>query len=136
MSLEELISIERVELFTKKERIRETYVIANLTLSKLFTEVLRNIEKSIISLLDLRILLRALKDVPYTTEMEGVQIHESLTMCLEHELYAKLGECNCKVIASKVKKLRSLILFDYLIEGSVIVFRSNQPEWDLSVSLI
>ncbi len=136
MSLEELISIERVELFTTKERIRETYVIANLTLSKLFTEVLRNIEKSILSLLDLRILLRTLKDVPYTNEMEGVQIHESLTMCLKHELYAKLGGWNCKVIASKVKKLRNLILFDYLIEGSVIVFRSNQPEWDLSVSLI
>ena len=120
MSLEELISIERVELFTTKERIRETYVIANLTLSKLFTELLRNVKKSILPLLDLRILLRALKDVPYTTEMEGVQIHESLTMYLEHELYAKSSEWNCKVIASKVENLRSLILFDYLIEGSVI----------------
>ncbi|KKM89652.1 hypothetical protein LCGC14_1246500 [marine sediment metagenome] len=119
-----------------KERIRETYVIANLTLSKLFTEILRNLEGSIIPLLDLRILLRVLKDVPYTNEMEGVYIHESLTICLEHELYAKSSEWSCKVIASKVEKLRDLILFDYLIEGSVIVFCSSQPEWDLRVSLI
>ncbi len=116
MSLEELISIERVELYTMKERIRETYVIANLTLSKLFTEILRNLEGSIIPLLDLRILLRVLKDVPYTNEMEGVHIHESLTICLEHELYAKSSEWSCKVIASKVEKLRDLILFDYLID--------------------
>jgi len=46
VSLEELISIERVELYTTKEQIRETYVIANLTLSKLFAEVLRNEKKA------------------------------------------------------------------------------------------
>ncbi|KKN28696.1 hypothetical protein LCGC14_0851540 [marine sediment metagenome] len=40
MSLEELISIERVELYRTKERLRETYVVTTLLLSKLFKEIL------------------------------------------------------------------------------------------------
>jgi len=57
MSLDELISIERVEIETTKTRIQETYVIADLTLSKLFKEILREVKEDILPLLDIQIFL-------------------------------------------------------------------------------
>jgi len=133
MSLDELISIERVEFETSKERIQETYVIAGLTLLKLFTEVLDEVEADILPILNIEILLYALRSVPFTNEVEGVYIIESLNEYMKYQLYGKSSVWNCKTIASKIKTLRSLILCDYSIEGSLKLYYDNQIEWDLAV---
>ena len=136
MSLDELISIERVELNATKERIRETYDITTLMLSKLFREILLELRRDIIPLLDVEILLFSLKSVPFTNEVKGLKLLESLKGCLANELYGKSNEWTCKSFTIKLQELMSLILYDYIIDGSIIVYRSNPTEWDLRVSLI
>ena len=135
MSLDELISIERVEFETSKERIQETYVIADLSMSKLFKEILKEVKKDILPLLDIKILLYALKSVPFTDEVEGVNITESLNYCMLNQLYGKTPEWNCKTIGSKLKKLKNSVVYDYSIEGSLKLFYDNRIEWDLMVSI-
>ena len=136
MSLEELISIERVELDLTKERLREIYDVSNLKLSKLFNEILREVRRGIIPLLDVEILIYSLESVPFSNEAKGLQLHEALKNCLENELYGKSSEWTCNLIADKLQKLMNLISYDYTIEGSAIVYSSNRPDWDLRVSLI
>ena len=52
MSLEELISIERIENY-KKSRIKETYSVDELKLSRLFVEVVDEVEKNILPVIDI-----------------------------------------------------------------------------------
>ena len=73
MSLENLISIERVEFEVTKERIQETFVVTDLTLLKLFNEVLREAELDILPILKIKILLYALNSVPLTEELEFIE---------------------------------------------------------------
>lgn len=131
-----MISIEHVEFKATKERIQETYVITNLTLSKLLKEVLSEIEKDILPLLNIEILLYTLKSVPFSNEAVGISILENLNDSMKYQLYGKSGEWNCKAIAYRLQKLRNLILYDYMIEGSLIVYRTNQIEWDLNVLIL
>ncbi|MHA2280529.1 MAG: hypothetical protein ACXAC5_06735 [Promethearchaeota archaeon] len=135
MSLDELISIERVEFQATKERIQETYVISNLALSKLFKEVLKETEMDILPILDMRILLYVLRSVLFTDEEEGVQIIETLNECMKFQLYGESDKWKCKRIAAKIKMIRSLILLDYAIEGSLKLYSNSQIEWDLGVSI-
>ncbi|KKM13876.1 hypothetical protein LCGC14_1711800 [marine sediment metagenome] len=116
MSLEELISIERVELQATKERLKE-------------------VRKDILPLLDIEILLYALKSVPFANEVRGVQILEALNECLDYELYGKTGGWSCKTVANKIGQLKNLVLYDYLIEGSLIVYHSKNLEWDLCYNI-
>ena len=136
MSLDELISIERVEFETSKDRIQETYVIADLSLLKLFKEVLSEVKRDILPILNIEILVHVLGCVPFTNETKGVGITESLSECMENQLYGKSPKWNCKTIASKIKKLRTLILYDYLIEGSLKLSYDDKIEWDIVVSLL
>jgi len=136
MSLEELVSIERIEFETSKERIQETYVVVDLKLSKLFKEILKELKKDILPLLDIEILLYALKSVPFTDEVVGAHLYEQLKECMLYQLYGKTGEWNCKKIGTCLKKLRSLVLYDYMVEGSLQLSYDDKIEWDLMVSLI
>ena len=136
MSLDELISIERVEFQTTRQRIQETYVVNNLKLSKLFKEVLSEVKIDFLPILNVKMLLYVLKPIPFTNEVEGVRFLESLNNCMKFQLYGKSREWDCKTIATKVKKLRKLVLYDYSIEGSLKFYYDNQIEWDLGVSLL
>ena len=135
MSLDELISIERVEFETSKERIQETYVVNTLPLSKLLKEVLREINLFILPILNIKILLYALRSVPFIDEVKGVGLLESLNECMENQLYGKSNEWNCNAIFTRIKELRQLVLYDYMIEGSLKLYHDNQILWDLGVSI-
>ncbi len=136
MSLEELVSIERVEVQSTKQPIRETYAVTDLKLSKLFEEILYELNRDLFPVFDMRVLLYSLKSVPFTSEGEAINIIDSLESCLEFELYGKVNDWNCRAIIFRIEKLYAMILYDYVIEGSVTLFFSNQPEWDIRVSLI
>ena len=135
MSLDELISIERVEFETSKERIQETYAITAVTLSKLFKEVLRELELDILPILNVKILLHTLISIPFTNEIEGITILENLSKCMEDQLYGESRKWSCNTIASKIKKMRNLIRYEYSIEGSLKLSYDDSIEWDLMVSI-
>lgn len=134
MSLEELISIERVEFEISRERVQETYVIADLLLSKLFKEVLNEVEMGVLPMLSVKILLYALRSVPFTNEVEGVRIVENLSKYMDLHSDKKPNQYNYKAIVLKLQAIRDLILYNYIIEGSLIVYHINQIRWDLNVS--
>ena len=132
MSLDELISIERVEF--ERSRIQETYSVDNLLLSRLFEELIKEVKKDILPLLDMYILLQALQSVPFTDEAKGIKITENLSKWMNEELYGK--EVKCNEIVKKLRKLNELILYDYLIEGSLTVYHDYHIDWDLEVYLL
>lgn len=135
MSLEELISLERFENY-KKSRIKETYSVYELKLSSLFVEVVDEVEKYILPILDIYILLYCLKFVPFTDEAKGLEILEALKECMNYELYGKSSQWSCKKIANELQKLCGLIAYDYLIEGSLIVYHDYKIERDLGVFIL
>jgi len=55
MSLDELISIERVEFEFERSRIQETYSVNSLLLSKLLEELITETKKDILPILDIYI---------------------------------------------------------------------------------
>jgi len=132
MSLDELISIERVEF--ERSRIQETYSVDNLLLSRLFEELIKEVKKDILPILDMYILLQALQSVPFTDEAKGIKITENLSKWMNEELYGK--EVKCNEIVKKLRKLNELILYDYLIEGSLTVYHDYHIDWDLEVYLL
>ncbi|MBA7530670.1 hypothetical protein ES705_22879 [subsurface metagenome] len=127
MSLDELISIERVEF--ERSRIQETYSVDNLLLSRLFEELIKEVKKDILPILDMYILLQALQSVPFTDGAKGIKITENLSKWMNEELYGK--EVKCNEIVKKLRKLNELILYDYVIEGSLTVYHDYHIDWDL-----
>jgi len=132
MSLDELISIERVEF--ERSRIQETYSVDNLLLSRLFEELIKEVKKDILPILDMYVLLHALQSVPFTNEVKGIEIIEIHSIWMNEELYGK--EVKCSEIAKILGELKELILYDYLIEGSLTVYHDYYIEWDIEVSLL
>ena len=131
MSLEELISIERIE--TATSRLQETYAIDDLLLSRLFRELSSELKKDILPILDMHILLYALTAVPFIDEVEGIKISEELRDCVNNELFGK--GMACRYISRQLDKLQDLILYDYQIEGSFIVYHDYQIDWYLDIHL-
>lgn len=134
MSLEELISLERIENFNNI-RLKETYLVYNLPLSKLFVEVLDELKRNHIPILDIHILLYSLRNVPFTDEAEGLEASEALKACMEKELYGKPVQWTCMNMCNNIEKLCELIVYEYFIEGSLMVYQDYEIEWDLTVSI-
>jgi hypothetical protein len=132
MSLEELISIERIE--TALSRLQETYVIDDLLLSRLFNELCTELKKGILPILDMHILLYVLTVVPFTDEAKGIKISEELRKCVNNELFGKT--VTCKYIAKQIQKLQNLIHYEYQIEGSLVVYQDYHFDWYLDVHLL
>lgn len=134
MSLEELVSLERIENFNNI-RLKETYLVYNLPLSKLFVEVLDELKKDIVPILDIHILLYSLKSIPFTNEAEGLEAFEVLKACMKKVLYGSSVQGTSIQICKNLEKLCELIVYEYFIEGSLIVYHDYEIEWDLSVCI-
>ncbi|MBY8990137.1 MAG: hypothetical protein KGD58_05240 [Candidatus Lokiarchaeota archaeon] len=134
MSLEELVSLERIENFNNI-RLKETYLVYNLPLSKLFVEVLEELKKDIFPVLDIHILLYSLRFVPFTDEAEGLEAFKALKACLDKDLYGSPVQWTSTKICNNLEKLCELIVYEYFIEGSLIVYHNYEIEWDLSVCI-
>lgn len=134
MSLDELISIERVEFEFERSRIQETYLVDSLLLSRLLEELINEVKKEILPILDVHILLKALQSVPFTDEAKGIELTEKLSKWMNEELYGKGVKCN--EISKILRELNELFLYDYVIEGSLTVYQNYHIDWDLEVSLL
>lgn len=74
MSLEELVSLERIET-QHHHNLQETYSVLDLKLSKLFKEILKELKKGILSKLAMYILLYSLHRVPFNIVKSTVSGH-------------------------------------------------------------
>jgi hypothetical protein len=134
MSLEELVSLERIENFCNI-RLKETYLLYKLPLSKLFVEIIDELNRDILPVLDMHILLYSLKFVPFINETAGIEALETLKACIDNEFYGKSAQWTCKKIIDYLEKISLLIVYEYFIEGSLIIYQDYEIEWDLIVSI-
>ncbi len=122
-----------LEKILKKQ---STYFIINLKLTKLFKEIFKRSKIGLIPILETRILLRVLIDIPFLNEEMGIQILKDLTNCIINHWYTQKCLWNAKSILSGIRKLKKLIPFDYDINGSFIKYNDDYFYWDLEVSMI
>lgn len=134
MSLEELVSLERIENFNNI-RLKETYSVYNLPLSKLFVEVLDELKRNIIPTLDIHILLYSLRFVPFADEAEGLEAFKALKAGMDEDSYKKPVQWTCTKMCNNLEKLCELIVYEYFIDGSLMVYQDYEIEWDLTVSI-
>ena len=136
VSLEELVCIEMVKSSTANIELQATYSIVNLKVSKLFKDVLKELERGVLPILETRVLLYALRNEPFSNEINGINLLDELTVCMEKQLYATHSKWNCRIILKDLKKLQNLVLYEYEINGSLIVYDDGEIFWDLIASVI
>ena len=88
MALEELIALENIICVNSKVNLKATYTIINMKLTKLFDEVISEVEKAFLPILEMKILFYTLKCVVFSDEGEGNRIISELCKCLNQYLYA------------------------------------------------
>lgn len=130
ISFDELICLENIT------NTQSTYFIIDLKLSKLFKEILKNCKNGIIPILETRLLLHTLINVPFSNEFEGAQILKDLTNCMENHWYSLKDTWNYKTIISKLRKLHKFVLYDYLLNGSLIMYNDEYIGWDVKISML
>ena len=130
MSCEEIICIENIV------NIQATYYIMNLRLSDLIEDILTEIQEGFLPLLEIRIFLHSLKDVPFTNEDKGQQILDKMDECMENQLYLRQAEWTTDKIMKNIMALQRLILWDYMITGSIVVYSDNEIQWDVNITFI
>ncbi|MFX0000975.1 MAG: hypothetical protein ACFE9Q_12305 [Candidatus Hodarchaeota archaeon] len=130
ISLEELVFLENII------DIRANYYVINLKLSKLFKEILKDGKNGIIPILETKMLLHSLINVPFRIENKGLQILKDLTNCMENHWYSSKNTWNCKSIFIQLKKLQNFVLNDYLISGSIVIYNDDYIQWDLNISIL
>jgi hypothetical protein len=110
-----------------------TYLIINLNLSKLFSEILKRGRKGVISILETRLLLRSLIYIPFLNDFESIQILKDLTNCFENHWYSRKDTWNCKSIITELKKLQKYVVLDYTLSGSIIIYDDDYIQWNLNM---
>ena len=115
--------------------IQATYCVINLSLSNLIEDVITELQKGFLPILEIRLFLHSLKSVALTNETEGQRILDKMTMCMRNQLYLSQSEWTTEKIMKNITKLQRLILYDYMINGS-IVYSDNEIIWDVNTSFI
>ncbi len=130
MALEELIMLETISV-DSEVNVKSTYTIINMKLTKLFDEVLTEVEKGILPLLEMHILLYSLRNVAFVDEIESNIILLELKECINQQLYGRDRQWSCNAILNKLECLSVLIAHDIIINGSLICQLDREIEWDL-----
>ena len=130
MCCDQIVCIENVV------DIQATYSILNLSLSRLIADIIKGCKQSFINVLDVNVLLYALRDVPFTDEKLAREISLELMECITEELYSKSKKWTIRRILRKINTLQELIMWDYMIEGSLTMYDSNEIAWDVDVSFM
>jgi len=130
MCCDQIVCIENVV------DIQATYSILNLSLSQLIAEISKSCKQGFINVLDVNVFLYALRDVPFSNEVLGMELIAELKECITKELYATSKKWTLSKFMKKIKALRELVMWDYLIDGSLITYNNNEIAWDIEVSFI
>ncbi|MFX0154491.1 MAG: hypothetical protein ACFE9Q_08190 [Candidatus Hodarchaeota archaeon] len=113
-----------------------TYSILNLSLSTLIREILDKLKRGFIPILEIRIFLHALKSVPFADEPKGELLLHNLIDCVNNQWYLIKSVWTPAKIGEYVSKLQILILWDYKINRSLILYNDNEIKWEMDVSFI
>ena len=116
--------------------LQATYSVLDLKLSMLIEEIEKGCKRGMIDILHFKLLLSALRDVPFKDEEKAHQILTALKECIENELYGGSKKWSILEILGKVQRLQKYILLDYILDGSFIVFNDEIVWWDLEVNII
>jgi len=131
MALEELISLENIICADSQVNLKTTYTILDMKLSKLFGDVIIEVEKGILPILEMEILFYTLKSVVFSDEIEGNRILFELSKCINQQLYTRDSRWSCETILNMLKILLNLITHNIIINGSLIWYMNEKIEWDL-----
>jgi hypothetical protein len=122
MSCKQIICIERII------NLQYTYTVLNLTLSELIENIIKDIERENLKFIDIKVLMYVLKNVPFDDEQKAFEILKDILYFLKKKKF-------CKFLV-ELKALHSLILGEYLINGSIIEHKNDRIRWDLDIALI
>jgi hypothetical protein len=132
MCCDDIICIENIV------DLQATYTILDLSLSDLITNIINDCKIGVINILDVRVFLRALQNLPFSDEDLARTICIEVGECIENELYGKGNSWNIKEFLNKIQQIQELIIWDYTIGGSLTVYNNCQQDifWDLEVNVI
>jgi len=116
--------------------LQATYSVLPLSLSRLISDIIKGCKQDIINVLDMKVFLYALRYIPFTDEEQAREISLELAECVKKELYAKSKKWSVSKFLKKISSLQELIMWDYLIAGSLIMYNNEEIVWDLNVSFI
>ncbi|MFX0040933.1 MAG: hypothetical protein ACFFCY_16630 [Promethearchaeota archaeon] len=102
----------------------------------MFNEILKQGKKGIIPIIETRMLLHTLISIPFLNENRGTLILKDLMNCMENNWYSIEDTWNCKSIVNGLKRIQKLILYDYLIYGSFIIYSNDFIKWDFQTTLL
>ena len=131
MALEELISLENIICVDSKVNLKTTFTIIDMKLTKLFDDVIIEVQKGFLPILEMHILAYTLRSVVFMDEIEGNRILLELRKCLIQQLYTRESQWSCDAILTKLKILHNLITHDIIINGSLIWYLNEDIEWKL-----
>jgi hypothetical protein len=130
VSCKEIVCIENIV------ELQATYSVLNLSLSNLIEEILEELNKGFIPILEISVFLHSLKSVPFTDEAKGELMLCKLIRCMKNQFYLTRSMWTSTIIKNFIKKLQTLILWDYDINGSLVIYNDNDIRWDMDVSFI
>lgn len=81
-------------------------------------------------------MLHILINIPFLNENKGTQILKDLTNSIENQWYSIEDIWNYNCILRELKILQKLVLYDYLICGSFIIYSDNHIKWELQTSIL
>ena len=116
--------------------LQATYSVLDLKLSMLIEEIEKECKQGIINILLFKILLSALRDVPFKDEEKANRLHIALTECIENDLFGRSKEWSIFRILKKTQKLQKYILWDYTLNGSFTVYNDETVWWELKVDIV
>ena len=129
MALEELIPLENIICADSEVNLKTTFTIIDMKLTKLFEDVIIEVQKGFLPILEMHILVYTLRNVVFTDEFEGNRILFDLRKCLNQQLYTHDNRWSCDTILTKLKILHNLITHDIIINGSLIWYLNEEIEW-------
>jgi hypothetical protein len=130
ISCQEIVCIENIV------DLQATYSVLNLSLSNLIEEILEELKRGFIPILEIRVFLHSLKSVPFTDEAKGEFMLYKLIDCMKNQLYITQSKWTPVEIMKYILKLQILILWDYNIDGSLVMYNDNDIRWDMNVFFI
>lgn len=116
--------------------LQATYSVLELKLSMLIEEIDRECKQGMIDILHFKILLYALRDVPFKDEGKAHRLLTALVEYFENELFGRSKEWSIFRILKKIQKLQKYILWDYMLNGSFTVYYDETVWWELIVKII
>jgi len=130
MSCQEIVCTENIV------DLQATYSVLNLSLSNLIEEILEELTSGYIPILEIRVFLQSLKSVPFTDEVRGELLLYKLINSMKNQSYLTQSMWRPAKIMKYILKLQMLILWDYDINGSLVMYNDNEIIWDIDVSFI